>query len=167
MRPTMVFPRMTKVAKLVFLLICLTVSFSWAEEKKVIKPSSKDKCPVCGMFVAKYSDFLAAIAFKDGACVFFDGSKDMFKYYFNMKKYDPARKQGDIEAVYVTDYYDLKLVNGLEAFYVTGSDVHGPMGRELIPFAREEGAKEFAKDHKGKPAVKFREVTPALVKTLD
>lgn len=161
------FPKMTKLTKVVFLLICLTVSLSWAEEKKAIKPSAKDKCPVCGMFVAKYTDFLAAIAFKDGARVFFDGSKDMFKYYFNMKKYDPARKQSDIEAVYVTDYYDLKLVNGLEAFYVTGSDVYGPMGRELIPFAREEGAKEFTRDHKGKPGIKFREVTSALVKTLD
>ena len=99
---------MTKITKVILLLICLTVSLSWAEEKKAIKPSSKDKCPVCGMFVAKYSDFLAAIAFKDGACVFFDGSKDMFKYYFNFKKYEPARKQSDIEAVYVTDYYDLK-----------------------------------------------------------
>lgn len=158
---------MTKLSKVVFLLACLTVSLSWAEEQKTIKPSAKDKCPVCGMFVAKYSDFLAAIVFKDGTCVFFDGSKDMFKYYFNLKKYDPARKQSDIEAVCVTDYYDLKLVNGLEAFYVTGSDVHGPMGRELIPFAREEGAKEFAKDHKGKPGIKFGEVTPALIKTLD
>jgi nitrous oxide reductase accessory protein NosL len=58
-------------------------------------------------------------------------------------------------------------VNGFEAFYVLGSDVYGPMGRELIPFAKEEAAKEFLTDHKGKSIIKFKEVTPALIKTLD
>ena len=86
---------------------------------------------------------------------------------FDLKKYNPSKKQTDIETLQVTDYYDLTPVNGYEAFYVLGSDVYGPMGRELIPFAKEEAAKEFLKDHKGKSIVKFKEVTPALIKTLD
>jgi nitrous oxide reductase accessory protein NosL len=138
-----------------------------AQEKQALKPSPKDKCPVCGMFVAKYPDWVAAIRFRDGSAVFFDGAKDLFKYYFDLKKYNPSKKPADIEKVQVTDYYDLTPIDGSGAFYVVGSDVHGPMGRELIPFAKEEAAKEFLKDHKGKSILKLKEVTPALIKTLD
>jgi nitrous oxide reductase accessory protein NosL len=119
------------------------------------------------MFVAKYPDWVAAIFFRDGSVAFFDGAKDMFKYYFDLKKYNPSKKQMDIETLQVTDYYDLTATDGLKAFYVIGSEVYGPMGRELIPFEKEGAAREFLKDHKGKSFLKFKEVTPALIKTLD
>src|SRR5512139_1628637 len=112
----------------------LTLSLSYGGERKPIKPTPKDKCPVCGMFVAKYPDFLAEIIFKDGSTFFFDGTKDMFKYYFNLKKYNPSKKLEDIDSIYVTDYYNLILIDGFKAYYVVGSDVYGPMGRELISF---------------------------------
>jgi nitrous oxide reductase accessory protein NosL len=35
----------------------------------------------------------------------------------------------------------------VSAYYVLGSDIYGPMGRELIPFEKEADAKEFIKDH--------------------
>ena len=40
------------------------------------------------------------------------------------------------------------------------------MGNELIPFASEEDAKTFAKDHGGKQIVKFDEITTLLVERL-
>ena len=119
------------------------------------------------MFVAKYPDFIAGIRFKDGTYAFFDGAKDMFKYYLDLKKYNPAKNQTDIDSIRVTDYYDLSLINGLETVYVVGSDVYGPMGRELIAFTKKGDAQEFLKDHKGKSILNFQEVTPALIKTLD
>jgi copper chaperone NosL len=136
-------------------------------EGKPPKPTSKDKCPVCGMFVEKYPDFITEIAFRDGSVAFFDGAKDMFKYYLNMNKYNPRQKETDIEYVYVTDYYSLTLVDGLKAYYVQGSDVFGPMGRELIPFEKEREAREFLKDHKGKALLRFREITGPIIKGLD
>ena len=39
----------------------------WGSESKPAKPSPKDKCTVCGMFVAKYPDFAAQIAFKESS----------------------------------------------------------------------------------------------------
>ena len=119
------------------------------------------------MFVAKYADWSAQILFKDGSHAFFDGAKDMFKYCLNLKQYHPSMTTGDIDSVYVTDYYDLAWIDGTKAFYVTGSNVYGPMGRELIPFKEEAGAKDFLKDHKGKSILMFEEVTPEVVKTLD
>jgi nitrous oxide reductase accessory protein NosL len=131
------------------------------------KPSPKDKCPVCGMFVAKYPDWIAQVTFRDGSRVFFDGAKDLFKFYFNVSKYRPGKKAEDVESIRVTDYYDLTLVDGLHSFYVVGSNVFGPMGKELIPFHREEDAREFLFDHFGKSVLRFKEVTPELIKGLD
>jgi copper chaperone NosL len=131
------------------------------------KPAPKDKCPVCGMFVAKYPDFLAEIVFKDGSRAFFDGAKDMFKYHLDIKKYDPGKTPTDIAAIYVTDYYSLEPIDGSEAYYVIGSDVYGPMGKELIPFGKEGEAKEFMDDHMGKAILRFREVRDSVVRGLD
>jgi nitrous oxide reductase accessory protein NosL len=91
----------------------------------------------------------------------------MFKYLFNFEKYNPSKKLTDIDSIYVTDYYGLTLVDGYNAFYVEGSDVYGPMGKELIPFEKEEAAKEFMKDHKGKSMLKFPDVTSERVRRLD
>jgi nitrous oxide reductase accessory protein NosL len=155
--------------KLILTLTLTLTLFSptWAEERKPVKPSPKDKCPVCGMFVAKYPDFLAEVLFTDGSYVFFDGPKDMFKYSFNLKKYSPSKKESDLKAIYVTDYYSLGLIDGFRATYVLGSDIYGPMGKELIPFGKEEEAKEFMKDHKGKAILRFKDVTSEVIKDLD
>jgi copper chaperone NosL len=162
---------MSKLSPLKLILtLTLTLALlspSRAEDLKPLKASARDKCPVCGMFVAKYPDWQAQMIFKDGSLAYFDGAKDMFKYLFNLKKYNPTKKPEDIQAIYVTDYYDLIFISGHEAYYVAGSDIFGPMGRELIPFQKEPDARGFLKDHKGKTLLKFKEVTPEIIKGLD
>jgi copper chaperone NosL len=148
-------------------MLCLMATIVCAEQKKTAKPLLKDKCPVCGMFVAKYPDFVAEIIFKDGSYAVFDGVKDMLKYYFDIEKYNPKKKRSDIDAIYVTDYYDLKLIDGFNAFYVMGSDVYGPMGRELISFRSRADAEVFRKDHHGKAVLQFNSITYDAVKGLD
>jgi len=138
-----------------------------AADRKPSIPSTNDKCPVCGMFVAKYPDWLSQIVFKDGTVFFFDGAKDMFKFYFNLKRYSPKRQMDDASTMYVTDYYSLLPIDGFAAFYVVGSDVYGPMGRELIPFGKNQEALEFKKDHKGREILTFQNITPAVIKGLD
>jgi copper chaperone NosL len=155
---------------LLLTLIVLTqtlITDTDAGDRKPIKPAPRDRCPVCGMFVAKYSDWMAEIIFKDGTYAVFDGTKDMFKYYLNLGKYNPSKKLSEIDSIYVTDYYGLAFIDGYKAVYVMGSDVYGPMGRELIPFEKEGDAREFMKDHKGKSLLKFGEVTPEVTKQLD
>jgi len=147
------------------LLVCSPLL--WAQGEKAAKPGPKDKCPVCGMFVAKYPDFIAALTFKDGTYVFFDGVKDMMKYYFNVQKYSPSKKREDIAQIHVTDYYSLGFADGFKAFYVSGSDIYGPMGKELIPFEKEAAAREFLKDHKGKAVLRFQDISADVVKRLD
>lgn len=116
------------------------------------------------MFVAKYKNWLAEIIFTDGSYAVFDGPKDMFRYYFNIKKYNPAKSASDITDLYVTEYYSTELVEARKVFFVAGSDVYGPMGAELVPLATEAAAKDFLKDHKGSRILKFNEVTIEYLK---
>jgi copper chaperone NosL len=132
-----------------------------------VVPKAADKCPVCGMFVSKYPDWIAQALFGDGSYAVFDGAKDMFKYLLNLRTYAPGRTAGDIAYLYVTDYYSLTPIDGKQAWYILGSDVLGPMGRELIPLAKEVEAREFLKDHKGKQLVRFGDVTAATIRALD
>jgi len=128
---------------------------------------AQERCPVCGMFVAKFPDFAARIRFGDGREAAFDGAKDMFKCLFDLPRYFPGKKTSDVAAVWVTDYYRLAATDGRGAYYVAGSDVYGPMGKELVPFAGEADAREFMKDHKGTAVLRFGDVTPAIVRALD
>ncbi|MBI5640700.1 MAG: nitrous oxide reductase accessory protein NosL [Nitrospirae bacterium] len=149
-----------KVLAVLFALILLTLSQkSYAEEKGPVAVKQTDKCPVCGMFVAKYPGWVAQVIFGDGTYAVFDGPKDMLKYYFNVQKYNPAKKQADISGIYVTEYYSAKPMEARQLLFISGSDVFGPMGAELIPVKSEETAKEFMKDHKGKRTLKFNEIT--------
>lgn len=147
-----------------FLLIACPVL---AAQKTPPLPSTEAKCPVCGMFVAKYSGWVSSLTFTDATTVYFDGPKDMFTYYLAPGKYDPNRKRSDIAALSVKDYYSLLPIDGRQAFYVSGSDVTGPMGRELVPFGKKTDAEGFLRDHGGKKILRFKEITPALLKTFE
>lgn len=168
MRPAWLWSKgIGSIAVLCLLGFLLPALPAGAAEKGAPKPGARDKCPVCGMFVAKYPDWTAAVRFRDGSHVYSDGAKDMFKYLHDLKKYDPARKPEEIQAVLVMDYYRLSWIDARQAWYVLGSDVFGPMGRELIPLAKEADAKEFMKDHKGIQIIRFADITMEVIKTLD
>ena len=154
---------------LAILLLSLALFFSaaLAAPPAAPVPLAKDKCPVCGMFVSKYPDWVATVTFKDSTALFFDGTKDFFTWYHNMQKYTPQRRQSSISTITVNDYYTLKQTDAREAYFVVGSDVYGPMGKELVPFGKPADAQAFLKDHKGKKALRFNEVTPAILKSME
>ena len=124
-------------------------------EKKYpsLEVSHKEKCPICGMFLYKYPRWVSMIEYKEGKKFYFDGMKDLFKYYFKHKK--------DIKGIYTRAYYTQETIDAKDAYYVIGSDVYGPMGHELIGF------KQFLFDHKGKTVVRFDDVTAAMIEKLD
>jgi copper chaperone NosL len=157
---------MKRIIPFTLLLALLLAGSADAGQKGPSLPSAQDKCPVCGMFVAKYPDWTASIVYKDGKTLHFDGVKDLVTYYLNPAKYDPDRKRADITAVVVKDYYSLAFIDGKRAFYVIGGNVLGPMGKELVPFAQKADAEGFLRDHRGKRILRFGEITPATVKEL-
>jgi len=120
-------------------------------------PTSADRCPVCGMFVEKYQNWTSTIVFEDGSQVFFDGPKDMFRYLLNNKKY--KRTDREISKIFVTDYYSMRLIDARKALFVSGSNVMGPMGHELIPLEKIKHAETFSLDHGGKGTFSFDEIS--------
>jgi nitrous oxide reductase accessory protein NosL len=119
------------------------------------------------MFVAKYPDWIAEVRFADGGYAVFDGAKDLFKFLSAPGRYLPGRVAADVREIWVTDYYALRPVEGRAAFFVLGSEVLGPMGRELVPFASREEAEEFLRDHRGTSVLRFDDVNARVLEALD
>jgi nitrous oxide reductase accessory protein NosL len=156
-----------RVIAAVVLFCAVTVVTVSAADKGVVTVPPGAKCPVCGMFVAKYPDWTATARFKDGTVSYYDGPKDMFSHYFDTARYTPGKRQADIVALTVKEYYSLEMINARAAFFVSGSDVNGPMGSELIPFSTEKDARSFKLDHKGKLILRFSDVTRQTIKSLN
>jgi len=130
------------------------------------KPGPEAKCPVCGMFVARYPDWVAGVVFRDGTAAYFDGAKDLFKFLLHPERHGNGRKAAEVATVFVTDYYAVTQVDAHAAFFVLGSDVYGPMGTELVPFEKRADAEEFQKDHKGTAILRFQDVGDPTIRTL-
>ena len=138
-----------------------------AQELDLPKPGPYDACPVCGMFPARYPEWVATILFRDKKAVHFDGPKDMFKYLRDMKKYAQGRTLDEIAAAGVTAYYSTRMIDAHQALYVIGSDVLGPMGHELVAHPDMYDASEFMKDHKGRRILRESDVNMKLLLDLD
>lgn len=156
-----------RASVLVLLLVLSLAATAYPAPASAPMPGPKDKCPVCGMFVAKYPDWVATATFRDGSIRFFDGAKDCFRYLLQPAGSGARQRLEVAEAIYVKDYYRLEQIDGRKAFFVIGGDVLGPMGKELIPFANRQDAEDFLRDHRGTQIVSFDQVTTALLTTLD
>ena len=146
------------------LFILAPVLYANGTATEIVPPQTR--CPVCGMFVAKYPNWVTQIHYEDsGKTKFFDGVKDMMVLYFDPERYMAPPREA-IKNIYVKDYYSLSWLSAQDAFYVVGSDVYGPMGHELIPFASKEAAESFLKDHHGRKILTFGEITSELIDSL-
>jgi nitrous oxide reductase accessory protein NosL len=130
------------------------------------------QCPVCGMEVGgvlgagcTYSYLadrvvgfagVAAVVFKDGHTVGFEGARCLFIYNKVPKRF--GINPDDITRRYVTDFTTRKIIDLTGAFLVLGSTVRGPMGFDLIPFSNKEEAAKFEKEYHGKRLVQFQTV---------
>jgi nitrous oxide reductase accessory protein NosL len=132
-----------------------------------IVPKPDDKCPVCGMFVGRYRDWVAGVRFADGGYAVFDGAEDLFRFLQGGARDERGRTAKDVVSAFVTDCYTLAQVDARTAVFVGGSDVLGPMGRELVPFASEPEARGFFADHRGRRLLRYGDVTPSALKELD
>lgn len=154
-------------ALLLAVIFGLSSSIAAAESLELPKPGARDTCPVCGMFVTKYPEWVGTVFYNDGHAHYFDGAKDLFKYLHDLEKWAPGHKLENIESMGVTEYYDLAMIDVRSAFYVVGSDVIGPMGHELVPLRTLEDAEEFKTDHKGVAILRFDDVVASLPANLD
>jgi nitrous oxide reductase accessory protein NosL len=159
--------KMTKwITAVTFLLLFFPARISLGEGNRLEDGVTKEsRCPVCGMFVAKYPQWLTRINMSDGSTEFFDGVKDMMAFYFSPQQFGAAAGVAADE-IYVRDYYSLDWIDAKNAMFVLGSDVYGPMGHELVPFAGRPGAESFLNDHHGSRIYSFSEITPEVIESL-
>lgn len=122
------------------------------------------KCPVCGMFVYKYPKWAAMIE-HGGKKYYFDGVKDMMKYYIFDGDFPYSRHT--ITQMVVVDYYTLEPLDAVNATYVYDSDITGPMGREFVAFDSPQKAKQFHDEHHGNGVLSFKQITAQKVMALD
>ena len=144
----------------------LTMALTFAETTEPRRPGERDKCPVCGMFVSPYPEWIAQVVFEDGSTAFFDGSKDLFRYLADRARFLPDKRDIGIDGIFVTSYYESQLIPARRALFVSGSDVIGPMGAELVPHGTREEAEEFMRDHGGSGIVDFDGITTELLRSL-
>jgi nitrous oxide reductase accessory protein NosL len=121
-------------------------------------------CPVCSMKTGGGKIGPAAITFKDGRVVGFDGPGDLFRYLLEPAKY--GVNSDGVKNVFVTDYTTKKIVDAKTALYVLGSEVSSEMGPEAVPFASKEYAEKFKASHKGKTVVPFEGVKLGMLASL-
>ena len=99
-----------------------------------------DRCGHCGM---RIGDWLTCTAMRaDGQPVSFDTPKCLFAFLAS-EEGAGAREPA------VTEYYSRTSRPADSVVYVDGSDVMGPMGRDLIPIEPRERAEGFVRDHGG------------------
>ncbi len=129
-----------------------------------VKISGNTRCPVCGMYPARYAKWHTQILFDDGGYRAFDGPNDMFKYLSDMAKYEKQYGLGDIAAIYVKDFGNGKWLDAKKAFFVIDSKISGPMGKELIPFKDHKQAVKIANAGGGRVA-RYSEINPEMIQS--
>ena len=167
------FLRILSMSGVAFLFAPVAPALKLSYKKEVseaeagITIKEKERCAVCGMLIASHPKWITQILFKGGIRYSFDGVKCLFRFYFNPQKYDKKRRKKDIKQILIRDYYTMKPIQSETSFFVVGSDVLGPMGHELIPFADKKSAKIFRLDHNAFRIFHFDEIKPALLDKLD
>lgn len=122
------------------------------------------RCAHCGMRVAAEPSapgwaWRAGLTTASGEALSFDAPKCMFRVLRG------ERGRGARDA-WVVEYYTTERRPAASPFYVIGSDLQSPMGRDLVPIEGRERAERFLADHHGERVLSFDEVTSSVVDTL-
>lgn len=123
---------------------------------KIVEPTDADLCPVCGMHVARYPENKCQIRTRDCEVIHFCATQCLFEYLQNPAKYRDTALQ--LQLIWVVDYTTGLWIPAKKAFYVVGSTMKGPMGKEAFPFAARDAAGSFAQKYSGQ-VVGFMDVS--------
>jgi copper chaperone NosL len=124
------------------------------------------RCPVCGMYPARFPKWAAQIIFDDGSAHFFDSPVDLFMFLDEPQRFDAQRTAANAAALYVANFNDGQWLDARQAVFVFGSSARGPMrGPDLPAFADANAANAFIAERGGQ-AVGFEGITGELLGKL-
>lgn len=110
--------------------------------------STEDRCPVCAMPVSEHAKFASAIELRDGRTFYFCGTGCMIRSWMHPDVYLHAER-AELRRAVTRDYFTGAPLDAIEAIFVAGSDVVGPMGPALVPLKSEEDVRTFNDRHGG------------------
>ncbi|MBL0714829.1 MAG: nitrous oxide reductase accessory protein NosL [Desulfosarcina sp.] len=108
--------------------------------------SPADRCPVCAMRPIKYPRFAAAIRLKDGTSFYFCSAGCMLKAWLRPDVFLGGRPE-ILQLPVALDYFTGRPLDAREAFWISGSDVIGPMGPALVPLQQSDHIAAFRRRH--------------------
>ena len=128
---------------------------------------SHARCPVCGMFPARFPRWAAQIILVDGTAYFFDSPLDLLTFEARRQTLAPDRAQIAVGARYVTHYpHPGEWLLREKAFFVLGSQALGPMRTPDVPaFASQAAAAAFASEQGGR-VYQWEDLPAATLATL-
>ena len=118
---------------------------------------SRPRCGLCGMVVEPDSGWRSGGRDAEGTELSFDTPKCLLRQH---------RTRGPVTEPWVIEYYSQARRPADVLFYVIGSDVEGPMGRDLVPVEGRDRADGFREDHGGARVLSFEEVSGEVVDEL-
>ena len=117
---------------------------------------SHKKCPLCNMVSARYPKFNCQIVFKDGSYEAFDSTIGLLVYLHFPDKTGIALKP--VAGIYFKDYLKESWLEADKAFFVTGSEIRGPMGIQFVPVDSQQAAEQIKKQANGKDIIHFKKI---------
>ncbi len=143
---------MKKISVILFLIVLFGMT-NWAFSQSQ-KIESHKECPLCGMYPARYPQFNCQIVFKDGSYEAFDSAIGLLVYLLFPDK--TGIKLKPVAEIYFKDYLKESWLAADKAFFVTGSEIRGPMGIQFLPVDSEQAAEELKKQAQGKDIIHFK-----------
>ncbi len=129
--------------KFYILIVALIMIGACTTEPEPIKYGT-DVCHTCKMTLMD-SKFGAELVTKKGKVYKFDDMRCFFNYYNS--GFEPADTYAHI---LVTDYADAgKLIDGLNAFYVSSPEIRSPMDGQVAAFSSKATMDSFKKQWNG------------------
>ncbi len=144
-----------KSSVMTFVLIMFFGFTSFASAQP-IKIKAHKECPLCGMYPALYPNFNCQIIFVDGSYEAFDSAVGLLIYLLFPNKI--GIKSKSVSKIYFKDYLKESWLEANSTFFVTGSEVMGPMGTEFLPVDSKQAASELNKQEKGKDIIHFKAI---------
>lgn len=150
-----------------FCLIIISACSDNSAQKDVIHKAvameSSDECHLCGMLITNFDGPKGEVFRKEqGENVFkFCSTRDMFSYYLdpeNTRNVSQILVHDMSKMPWGSDSIDDKyFIDAKKAWFVTGSEKTGAMGKTLASFSLQSDAQAFAEEFGGK-VLSFKDV---------
>jgi copper chaperone NosL len=126
---------------------------------------AEDRCPVCAMLPIRYPRFAAAIELQEGRTYYFCSPGCMLNAWLHPDIFLEATA-AQLKRPIVLEYLSGQPLDARLVFWVSGSDVVGPMGPALVPLKDQRHLDAFRQRHGAKQVFHLDELNDANWETL-